>query len=66
MLTKDAINHFGSAAELAAAIGISRAAVSQWGERIPLATAARLEKVTDGALSLDIDAYQRAPKQAAA
>jgi DNA-binding transcriptional regulator YdaS (Cro superfamily) len=66
MLTKDAITHFGSGAALATAIGISRAAVSQWGELVPLATAARLEKLTDGALALDIDAYQRASKKEAA
>lgn len=58
MLTKDAIHHFGSGAALAAAVGISRAAVSQWGERVPLATAARLEKLTGGQLALDIESYE--------
>jgi DNA-binding transcriptional regulator YdaS (Cro superfamily) len=57
MLTKDAIHYFGSGAALAAAVGISRAAVSQWSDRIPLATAARLEKLTGGALALDIESY---------
>lgn len=70
MKTADAIQYFGSGAVLAGALGISRAAVSQWGELVPLATAARLEKLTDGRLALDIDAYAipvpRIPREKAA
>jgi DNA-binding transcriptional regulator YdaS (Cro superfamily) len=70
MKTADAIQHFGTGAALAGALGISRAAVSQWGELVPLATAARLEKLTDGRLVLDIDAYAapipRVPREKAA
>ena len=57
MKTKDAIAYFGSGAALATAVGISRAAVSQWGDLVPLATAARLEKITEGKLALDIERY---------
>jgi DNA-binding transcriptional regulator YdaS (Cro superfamily) len=70
MKTADAVTYFGSGAALAAAVGISRAAVSQWGELVPLATAARLEKLTDGRLTLDIDTYAmpipRVPREKAA
>jgi DNA-binding transcriptional regulator YdaS (Cro superfamily) len=65
MKTKIALEYFGNAANLARAIGISRMAVHQWGELVPLASAARLEKVTNGALALDIQQYAK-PKTVAA
>jgi len=66
MKTQDAINHFGSATAVATAAGISKAAVSQWGERVPLGTAAVLEKASAGALRLNVDDYRRLPSQRAA
>lgn len=42
MLTKDAINYFGSKAKLAKALGVSQPAVSRWGVHIPEKRAARL------------------------
>jgi hypothetical protein len=57
MNTTDAIHHFGTASALATAVGISKAAVSQWGDLVPLATAARLEKLTNGKLRLDMAHY---------
>ena len=66
MKTQDAINHFGSATAVAVAAGISKAAVSQWGEKVPLGTAALLEKVTAGALRLNTADYRRLPSQQAA
>ena len=70
MKTVDAINYFGSAALLAARLGYVRSAISQWGELVPLATAAKLEKITDGKLVLDITIYARpaprAPRENAA
>lgn len=53
MKTLDAIAHFGSAARVADALGISRAAVSRWGERIPPSSASLLEKLSGGALVFD-------------
>jgi hypothetical protein len=50
MKTSDAIQHFGSAANLARALGITRAAVSLWGERPPLGRQYELEVLTGGAL----------------
>lgn len=57
MNTIDAIHYFGTASALAAAVGISKAAVSQWGDIVPLATAARIEKLTNGKLRLDVAHY---------
>jgi DNA-binding transcriptional regulator YdaS (Cro superfamily) len=58
MKTQDAIAHFGSASQLASAVGISRAAVSQWGVYVPPGTASRLEKMTSGALVFDPSVYR--------
>lgn len=62
MKTKDAIAHFGSASKLAEAVGISKAAVSQWGECVPLGTAALIEKLTGGAVVIDPACYRRIQK----
>lgn len=59
MKTETAIAHFGSAAKVAEALHISRPAVSQWGETVPLGMAALLEKITQGALVFDADTYLR-------
>jgi DNA-binding transcriptional regulator YdaS (Cro superfamily) len=65
MKTQDAIEHFGSAAALARAVNITRAAVSQWGELVPLASAVRIEKLTNGALTLDLEAYRQPLRKSA-
>lgn len=59
MKTKDAIKYFGSAARLAEALGISRPAVSQWGAVVPLGSAALIEKLTAGDVSIDPACYRR-------
>lgn len=59
MKTSDAISHYGSAARVAAALGISRAAVSQWGDCVPPAPASLLEKLSGGVLVFDPNAYIR-------
>ncbi|HCF5494928.1 TPA: Cro/Cl family transcriptional regulator [Pseudomonas aeruginosa] len=48
----EAINHFGGKSKLAAALGISYAAVQQWGEEIPLLRQYEIEKLTRGALKV--------------
>lgn len=53
MKKADAINYFGSAAELARKLNISEAAVSQWGDTIPQGRAYQIEVVTGGALKAD-------------
>ncbi|WP_447830433.1 Cro/CI family transcriptional regulator [Aeromonas salmonicida] len=49
----DAINYFGSAAELAKRLNISEAAISQWGETIPQGRAYQIEVLTVGKLKAD-------------
>lgn len=63
MKTQEVIRHFGSQAAVARALGITSSAVNQWREVVPLATAARLEKITKGELVLDVDQYVK-PKAA--
>jgi len=53
MKTKDAIKHFGSASNLAEALKISRAAISQWGEYVPEGKAFKLQVMTAGVLQHD-------------
>lgn len=57
MKKKDAIEFFGSASALAEKVGISPPAVSMWREIVPLGTATRIEKITNGALSVDLSCY---------
>lgn len=64
MKTDDVIAYFGTQTATAKALGISKGAVSQWGELVPLATAARLEKLTHGALALDVALYDKSKKAA--
>tara|TARA_B100001063_G_scaffold246739_1_gene287306 strand:+ start:2065 stop:2250 length:186 start_codon:yes stop_codon:yes gene_type:complete len=49
----DAIAHFGSATKLAKAIKIAPAAISQWGENIPMLRAYQIERITNGALKAE-------------
>jgi DNA-binding transcriptional regulator YdaS (Cro superfamily) len=58
MKTADVIAYFGTATAAAKKLGITRAAVSQWGAVVPLASAARLEALTNRALVLDLDLYE--------
>ncbi|RNM07734.1 MULTISPECIES: Cro/CI family transcriptional regulator [Dickeya] len=59
MFKNDAIKFFGSKTKLAIAAGVSQASVSRWGDVIPERRAARLDRVTNGALRYDPDLYQR-------
>lgn len=58
MKTADAIAYFGTAANLADAIGATRGAISQWGEIVPELSAAKMEKITDGKLVYDFSFYR--------
>lgn len=58
MLTEDAVKFFGNKTKLAEAAGVSQASVSRWGKQIPERRAARLDRLTDGELSYDPEAYQ--------
>lgn len=50
MLTKDAVAYFKGKKKLAVALGISPAAVSQWGDVVPALRQYQLQAVTSGAL----------------
>lgn len=50
MKTEHAIKFFGSAKKLADSLGISNAAVSQWGQNVPELRALQLERITEGEL----------------
>lgn len=57
MLTSDVIRHFGSKVAVAQAIGISRSAVGQWGDRVPPLSAAKIARATRGKLKFDPAEY---------
>ena len=58
MRTRNAIEHFGGVAALAAALGIRRQAIYQWGDRVPPHRALQIERVTEGSLRADESDYQ--------
>lgn len=59
MYKKDVLKHFGTVSEVAKAVGVSMAAVSQWGEIIPEKNAYRLQQVTKNKLRVDEKMYRR-------
>ncbi|HGE8281597.1 TPA: Cro/CI family transcriptional regulator [Serratia marcescens] len=58
MYTADAIAFFKTKAALAAAAGVQKPTVYAWGELVPEGRAARLERITEGALKYDPALYQ--------
>ncbi|EKC5520945.1 Cro/Cl family transcriptional regulator [Vibrio parahaemolyticus] len=50
MKKEEAITFFGNKKKLATALGISQAAISQWGESVPPLRAYQLELLTRGKL----------------
>lgn len=65
MTKSQAIEHFGSAAELARAIGVSRSAISHWPEEIPRGRQYQIEVLTSGRLTADGDDELASGKDAA-
>jgi DNA-binding transcriptional regulator YdaS (Cro superfamily) len=57
MKKQDAISHFGSQVAVARAAGISRQAVSQWGDFVPPTVAKLLAEISVGGLVYDPDVY---------
>ena len=60
--TQSAIDHFGSVAKLAAALGISRTAIYLWKDDVPQGRAFQLQLMTGGALQVDAAAAARVPE----
>lgn len=62
----DVLAHYeNNHTKVAEAIGITRSAVSQWSDRVPLLAALELERVTKGKLRVDMRLYKRHQAQAA-
>lgn len=66
MKTSDVIAHFGTQERVAEALGISQAAVSQWGETVPKLRAFELEQITNGWLRVKTEAAKRRKQRQAA
>lgn len=52
MLTKDAVTFFKGKSKVAAVLGISPAAVSQWGEHVPQLRQYQLQSLSGGILKV--------------
>jgi len=58
MLKADVLAHFDhSPVAVARALGITRSAVNQWPDVVPLKSALKLEAVTGGSLRVDMEMY---------
>ena len=57
MKTSTAIDHYRTQSAISRALGISPAAVSKWGEVVPLESALALEILTAGELAVDRALY---------
>lgn len=60
MKKQDAMKHFGGASKLASALNIAPAAVSQWGENVPLGRAYQIELMTKGKLKAQKQEFKKA------
>jgi DNA-binding transcriptional regulator YdaS (Cro superfamily) len=70
MKLEEAISPFGTQQKLAEALGIKQGSIPSWDpDRIPLARALQVEKLTGGKLRVDMTLYRhksrRNPQQAA-
>lgn len=60
MLKRDALQFFGGDhTAVAKAAGVTRSAVWQWGDRVPLLSAMRLQESTKKQLRVDLRDYKR-------
>lgn len=57
MYKKDVLAHFEKMSEVAKVLGISVAAISQWGDVIPEKNAYRLQAITNNQLKVDESLY---------
>lgn len=66
MRLSDAVSYFGTQQKLADALQIKQGAISSWNrDRIPMARALQIERLTDGKLHADLSLYVRPSKQPA-
>lgn len=57
MLVSDAVSHFKTKSEIARVCGLSKGAISQWGEVVPFMTALILAEKAGGALPVNRALY---------
>lgn len=57
MLTKDALQFFGSKTKLAAAAGVRLPSIYKWGDLVPEARAGRLQSASKGQLKYEPEIY---------
>lgn len=62
MTTNEAIQHFGSKAELARALDISNGAITQWGDEPPARRQRQMQRLTKGKLKISPSAQQELDK----
>jgi len=62
MRTDDVLSFYGSRTAAARAIGITRAAVWQWGDIVPAISAMKYARVTGGRLKFNPSVYLEAKK----
>lgn len=61
MKTEDAVRHFGTKSALARALGITKASLTSWRERVPALRAWQLSRITAGKLKFDPNEYLARP-----
>ena len=64
MKTEDAVRHFGTKSAIARALGITKASLTSWRERVPALRAWQLSEITAGKLKFDPNEYLDRPRGA--
>jgi hypothetical protein len=59
MRVDDIVNYFGSKANAARALGVTRGAITNWDKIVPASALWRVEKATGGRIKPDPALYQR-------
>jgi hypothetical protein len=59
MLKETAVRHFGSKIKLARALGVTKGAISNWGDVVPEGSAYKLEVLTKRVLRVDPQLYRK-------
>ena len=64
MRTDDVVKFFGSKANAARALNLTRGAITNWGEIVPETSVWRVEKATKGKLRGDFEFYKKLSEKA--
>ncbi len=63
MLKSDVIKYFGDGPRTAAALEVTKQAVTGWGPVVPRGTAYEVQVITNGALKVDREIYRKLKKK---